>query len=184
MNLTDFSVFDVEYTSLQHADGHAFAVGAVRMNMDGKVIAHFQGRCPIECRVAPFVAENVTPAMQGMRKTHKTQHELREAFWVWLQKYGNPVFADMGSFADAPFLDQCVRDDFDARALRGLPFPLHEVATLLLVAGVEMNTDRITYAKKTGLFEKKFARGMSGHHPLFDAYISGLCIIQATREIW
>lgn len=183
MKLDTFTVFDAEWTSIQHDDGHAFAVGAVHMNMQGDILAHFQGRCPIESRPSIFVAEHVMPAVRNMEKTHASQHMLRNDFWMWLREYGIPVFADMGSFADGPFLHLCIRDDLGARALRGIPFPLHEVATLLIAAGTDMNISRIAYAKKTGLLQAKFIRGMGEHHPLFDAYVSGLCVIQAIREI-
>lgn len=183
MQFNAFTVFDVECTSLQHLDGHAFAVGAVRMNMAGRVISRFSGRCPIIARPSVFVAEKVIPALSNMTQTHADERALRDSFWEWLHAHRNPVFADMGNYADAPFLDLCTKDDLNGRALKGLPFPLHEVATLLLMAGVRVDVNRETYGKQTGFFRPNTCRRMKQHHPLFDAYTSGLSIIQAVREI-
>jgi hypothetical protein len=58
-------------------------------------------------------------------------------------------------------------DDPESRYRHG-PFPLHEVATLLLAAGVDPHIGRQSYAEE-------MLGGQTGtrHEPLWEAYLSG-----------
>lgn len=165
--------FDAESNGLH---GAAFAVGAVMIE-DG-IAEEFFARCPIAEPVDPWVAENVLPALSSASVTHDSARAMRDAFWFWLtsRKDGAVVVCDCGWPVEAGLLSACVADD-PARAFAG-PYPLHEVATLLLAAGM----DPIGNYAGTLLSGSELASHRA-HHPVDDARLSALCAAEAMRRV-
>ncbi len=167
---------DVESNGLH---GAGFAVGAVVLDSSGAVLDRFEGRAPIEGPVDKWVEENVLPALSGMEVTFDTSADLRTAFWTWFQKAksGAIVLADVGCPVETRFLAACIDDARDERAWGG-PYPLHEVATLLLAAGFDPDVKREEFAA-----EMIAGREVCKHHPAWDAEVSGLCAVKALRAL-
>jgi hypothetical protein len=175
--------FDVEANGLH---GEGFAVGAAVIEEDGAVRARFAGRAPIQGEVNPWVAENVLPALAGMEVTHASAAELRAALWAWreakqLEAKAAGItlieVADIGYPVEARFLAACQDDDLAGRAWGG-PYPLHEVATLLLAAGVDPDVNREEYAA-----DALVGREVRKHHPAWDAEVSAQCALKALRAL-
>lgn len=164
--------FDAEANGLH---GEAFAVGAVLV-VEGAVVEEFFARCPIDGPVDPWVTEHVIPALCGSDVTHASAREMREAFWTWLMshKQDATIVCDCGWPVEAGLLSACVADD-PSRAFEG-PYPLHEVATLLLSAGMDPKGD---YGAEMMSAEELAAH--RPHHPVDDARLSALCALHALR---
>lgn len=161
-----FSV-DAEVNGLY---GPTFAIAAtVREN--GREVAGFIGRCPIEGAVDGFLAEKVLPQLEGMEVTHGSVEELEEAFWAfWRQNAeGSTVIAHCGSPVESGLFRRCVERRLEERAFQG-PFPLHEVGTLLEALG-EDPTSVDSYVRKYGL-EVPF-KGTT-HHPTYDSVVAAV----------
>ena len=168
--------FDVEANGLH---GEGFAVGAVVIDESGVVLDSFEARCPIQGEINPWVAENVLPALTGMAETFADARELRSAFFAWYKsaKKDSTVVADIGYPVEARFLAACQDDNLAERSWDG-PYPLHEVATLLLASGADPDVKREEYAAEftQGKVERK-------HHPTWDAEVSALCALKALRAL-
>lgn len=156
--------FDAESNGLH---GGVFAVGAVVLAEDGSVVETFAARCPITGPVDPWVEVHVLPPLASLAETHATARAMRDAFWSWLasHKDGALVVVDCGWPVEAGLLSACVADD-PARAFCG-PYPLHDVASLLLAAGLD---PLASYAETVLPGE-----GHRKHHPVYDAHVSALC---------
>lgn len=163
--------FDAESNGLH---GEAFAVGAVLLSDDGSLREGFFARCPIDGDVDPWVRDNVLPPLAIEPETHATPREMRDAFWLWLasHKGGATVVVDCGWPVEAGLLSACVADD-PSRAFAG-PYPLHEVASLLLAAGLD---PLATYGD-----EVLPGRASEKHHPVYDAHVSALCARMALKR--
>lgn len=161
--------FDVESNGLH---GAAFAIGAVMI--DGGTVDEFFARCPISEPVDPWVAANVLPALNDASVTHDSPRAMRDAFWLWLmsRKTDAVIVCDCGWPVEAGLLSACVTDD-PARAFAG-PYPLHEVATLLLAAGMDPLG---SYAES--LLSEAERAAHRPHHPVDDARLSALCAVAA-----
>ncbi len=164
--------FDAESNGLH---GGAFAVGAVLLREDGVAAERFFARCPIDGPVDPWVRDNVLPALAIDPETHATAREMRDAFWSWLtaRMVDATVVVDCGWPVEAGLLSACVADD-PSRAFKG-PHPLHEVASLLLAAGLD---PLASYADQV-----LPQSALSKHHPTYDAHVSALCARMALRRI-
>lgn len=164
--------FDAEANGLH---GGAFAVGAVLV-VEGLVVEEFFARCPIDGPVDPWVTEHVIPALRGSGVTHASAREMRDAFWTWLMshKQDATIVCDCGWPVEAGLLSACVADD-PSRAFEG-PYPLHEVATLLLAAGMDSLAN---YAEM--LLSPSEREVHRAHHPVDDARLSALCALHGLR---
>ncbi|HVX23785.1 MAG TPA: hypothetical protein VG992_00355 [Candidatus Saccharimonadales bacterium] len=154
--------FDLESNGLH---GEAFAVGAVVMDARGKVLDEFTARCDIVGEIDPWVRANVLPAIAEMPVTHKTYHDLQEAFWAWYvqaEPQADYVLVSNGYPVEYRFLLKCQDEDLDERYWQH-PFPILDLTSLLMAAGQNPGTKN---ALLTSIIaEHKFAR----HHPLHDA---------------
>jgi hypothetical protein len=130
--------FDAESNGLH---GPAFAVGAVVLDGAGAELETFYARSPIVGDVDPWVRDNVLPVLADAPITHSTPREMRDAFWAWLaqRKATGMVVVDCGWPVEAGLLCACVADD-PSRAFCG-PYPLHEVASLMVAAGLDPMDD-------------------------------------------
>jgi len=153
--------------------GHVWAIGAVVLDGADEV-ARFAGQLdPDDTRFPPFrrgvtdpwVREHIVPVVDLPRfASHRL---LIEAFWgFWMEHRESSIaVADFGAPVEAGLFRVCVAQDEQARMFQG-PYPLHELGTALLLAGLDPDCDR---------------RGMSGrldlvpHDPVDDALASGLC---------
>ena len=132
-------VFDVESVGLH---GEGFAVAYVVVDRDGRSVAHACYQSPPQLAAGDlsghsWVRENWkgTPDV-GMLPTAVA---VRRAFWndwtAWKGK-GAAAVADCGWPVEARFFAACVDADRAANAWDG-PYPLHELASLMLAAGLD-----------------------------------------------
>lgn len=165
--MTAILSFDVESNGLH---GTAFAIGAVMLAPDGTDAETFYARCPIPRYVDPWVRKHVLPALADAPDTHATAREMRGDFWEWMtaRQADAVVVVDCGWPVEAGMLLACVAD-YPWRAGKG-PYPLHEVASLLLAAGLDPMD---SYAERV-LSPGQLAAHRK-HHPTDDARVSALC---------
>lgn len=163
--------FDVESNGLH---GEGFAFGAVILEIETAAPpVLFEGRCPIEGWVDPWVDAHVLPVLADMSETFVDSKTLRAAFWDFLQgamaRFDNLiVLADCAYPVETNFLRACQMDDLPNRAFKG-PYPLHELATMLLAADVDPDVNRLIFAGLEG--DERY----KAHHPLTDALASARC---------
>lgn len=164
-----FMVFDVESVGLH---GEGFAVAWVVIDRSGKVIASAAYSCDPghangdeEGRV--WVAQHVTVPPVG----HKDYPvRVRDEFWrawIYAKERGAVLVADCCWPVEARFLAACVDDDPEIRRWQG-PYPLHDLASIRLAAGLDplATTDRLPEEKPL-------------HNPLADARQSARLLIEA-----
>ncbi|MHB1952636.1 MAG: hypothetical protein ACYCOU_02715 [Sulfobacillus sp.] len=171
--------FDVESEDLH---GEGFAVGAVEFDLETKtVLDKFEGRTAVD-KVCAYVKEVVLPAVSSIPIGYSSPKELRSAFWKWMRgklsaENESAVIVDCGWPVEARFLAACIDDDRETRFWQG-PYPLHEVASVLLSAGIDPDVDREVFAHE-------FLRGKipRKHHPTWDAEVSALCFCIASEII-
>src|SRR6266436_6666846 len=84
----------------------------------------------------------------------------------WMRdKQGATCIADVGSPVEASLIRNCVEDDLENRQF-SKPYPLHELATMLLAKGIKQDIDRFDFSGASGLIK---------HNPIDDAYASAMC---------
>jgi hypothetical protein len=165
-------VFDVEGIGLH---GEGFAVGWVVVDGDGNELGSGIEACdPGEAIGHPgdaaWVAANIPP----IARTRHTPFDVRGAFWrCWMaeKEQGAVLVADCAWPVEARFLAACVDDFRRVRAWDG-PYPLHEVATMRLAAGL----DPLATAPRLPTEEPK-------HDPLADARQSARLFIEAVNAL-
>jgi hypothetical protein len=143
----------VESNGLQ---GAAFAVGWV-LTEDGKEVDNGFLRCPIDGEINPWVAENVIPFLPP--ENCSSAKEMRDLFWdAWLTAKSKEAtaWADCGFPVETGFLSVCVADDIHERQWNA-PFPLHEIATVFAMAGLDATAKHDRLPDETP------------HHPTGDA---------------
>lgn len=168
-------VFDVESVGLH---GKGFAVGGgVYSIMDG-------GSAASEFRYSVQPSESmgdqegflwVSKNVPYLGVTAWSLVTLRDAFWSqWLDakaKYpGIAMWAECGWPVEARFLASCIDDSQEERFWQG-PYPLHDVATAMLMAGMDPM--------------EKYQRSrseMPEHDPLADARLSARLLAEASRK--
>ena len=149
--------FDAETDGLY---GDVWAIGAVVQ--DGAKQKVFAGQIdPIGVQ-NEWARQNVVPfvSLPG----YPSARALRDAFWAfWLEhREGAICIADFGSPVESGLFRVCVADDPEARQWLG-PYPLHEVGTALLCAGIDPDVDRREFSQLSGLIN---------HNPVDDALAS------------
>lgn len=163
-------MFDAETDGLY---GPVWAIGAVVYSEGGSEIAQFSGQIDPQSVTNAWVREHVVPHVD--LPLFESARALRNAFWAfWMaQREEATCWADFGAPVEAGLFRACVEDDPEARQWLG-PYPLHEVGTMLLVASVDPDIDRVEFAGLTGL--KK-------HDPLDDCRASFACWLKAQAII-
>lgn len=149
--------------------GRPFAVGATRD--DGSGIAEvFLARCPIDGPLDPWVAANVLPGLEDLPVTHKTYLDLLADFAAWydLNRPSNAItIAHVAWPVEARLFTDMVsllgRDPFSG------PFPLHDVASMLLAVCYHNPESVDEYITDHGLIVGDAFDGFGAHHPLYDA---------------
>lgn len=163
-----FIVFDVESIGLH---GEGFAVGWVVISSNGAVYEESYLACnPEMARGFEDSREWVKKNIPFMESTHDTPKAVRNAFWaVWelWKKNGAVLVADCCWPVEARFLAQCVDDDPRTREWGG-PYPLHDLASVLLANG-----------KDPLAITERLPNELPQHNPLADAKQSARILIAA-----
>lgn len=177
-----FFVFDVESIGLH---GEGFAVAGGIYDVVGAPVREFAAHC------VPSMAKGVDDAEQrgidadwafknvsvhSSSQEFGTPDQLREFFWdEWtLAKQTYPdilMFVECGWPVEARFLIKCIEQDVGDRNWNG-PYPLHEIATIMLAAGMD---PMATYDRNDN--EKP------AHEPLADARLSARLLSEAIIAI-
>ena len=141
-----FMVFDVESIGLH---GEGFAVGYVVVTAEGEIVGDRVFTCPPDRAQGgnegrAWIAENCPPLVWNCQ----TPAQVRRYFWAAWQSWkdqGAALLADCAWPVEARFLAACVDDQPDRNAWNG-PYPLHELASFMIAAGMDpMATyDRLT----------------------------------------
>lgn len=152
-------VIDVESVGLH---GEGFAVAFVLLEGDYE-LAHGSACCPATAARGTgddlkWVQENVT--IDPAAHKFESPRQVRDWFWTIWTRYeaeGVELWADCCWPVEANFLAACVADDPTARNWEG-PYPLHDVATLMLAGGRD----------PLGTYHRTPAE-LPAHNPLADA---------------
>lgn len=121
-----------------------------------------------------WVLENVWPQCKDLPQTISPLGAF--ASWWAANKRDALVIADVGVPVEARLFRDMVAGSFMGE-FDG-PYPLHEVATLLLAAGVDPDIDRETYAFDGGVPDVSIVG--DPHNPVFDARVSLACWLKAS----
>lgn len=167
-----YMVFDVETVGLH---GEGFSVGYIVIDTFGVEWASGYYGCP------PAIARGTDADREWARAnipesrpyTHNSPDEVRRAFWRdWEAWHGQGAIlvADCAWPVEARFLADCVDDSRNARAWNG-PYPLHDVATARLCAGL----DPLATVERLPSEEPK-------HDPLADARQSARLWLEALKN--
>jgi len=146
--------------------GHVWAIAAIVTDETGSELATFTGQIDPSTVTDPWVLENVVPHVDLQR--YDSARALRDAFWsFWIEHRQNTVaLADCGAPVEAGLFRACVEDDLEARQWLG-PYPLHDIATALLLAGLDPLASRFLLGR--------LPAEMRPHNPLDDARASAAC---------
>lgn len=169
-NCSPFFVFDVESIGL-HGEGFAVAGGVY---ISGAAQWEFCFSCPMDKAEGlkadrDWVSRNV-PVMED---THRDTYGLRTSFWKAWEKArasGAEMAAECLWPVEARFLQDCIRDD--AKRLPTAPYPCHEIASLMLAAGMDPMT---SYDRKPSELPR--------HDPIADVRQSARLLFEALERI-
>jgi hypothetical protein len=177
-----FFVFDCESVGLH---GQTFAVAGGIYDIHGEAVegSEFVFACDphpgmavknreaedmewVDAKVT--VREGVTPCA--------TPDEVRHRFWaLWgMARNANPgilMFVECGWPVEARFLLECIADDPLSRNWKG-PYPMHEIATMMLAAGMD---PMATYERRED--------ELPAHEPLADARLSARLLAVALNRL-
>lgn len=161
---------DAETNGLQ---GQPFAIGAICTDDGQPDDGVFLAKCGIVGPADPWVLGNVLPALDGVARVDRYVDLLSGfADWFDAHKDGATVIAHVGVPVEARLFRDMIwfldRDPFSG------PYPLHDLATLLLAAGHDpLSGD--AYMAEHGLTLGGLFAGMVEHNPLYDAAVTELC---------
>lgn len=135
-----FFIFDVESVGL-HGEGFAVAGGVYLRT--GEAIREFAYHChPSEADGTPddreWVSKNVTFHPSSVEQANPFL--VRERFWNdWMHAKGAfkaAMFVECGWPVEARFVEACIQDFPESRNWDG-PYPMHEIASIMLAAGMD-----------------------------------------------
>lgn len=179
MNHNKIVCFDVESNGLH---GEAFAVGGVVWTIGNKIpddTIYFA--VPVD-DPTDWVKANVLPDMKP--PTHTRAQYMRNAFWDWLMqnKTDALVCGDVIYPVEARFLIACQNDDIAAREWDA-PYPLYDVSSLLLAAGIDPDSDRVELARIAAKQMNLIRFAYVKHDPNNDAIASAICAMYALETL-
>lgn len=163
-----FFVFDVESIGL-HGEGYAVGwvvVGETGATYEESYLACLPGAASGTASSREWVEKNIPQ----IPITHNTPRAVRDAFWlIWQlwKRNGAVLVADCCWPVEARFLAQCVDDSPQTREWEG-PYPLHDVASVLLARGEDPLATR-----------ERLHTELPQHHPLKDAKQSARILLSA-----
>ncbi len=178
-----YFIWDGESLGL-HGEGFAVAGGVYKS--DGTEVFTFAFDSPLhmaldnlevrsrESEDSKWVAENVTIHPSSFQS--KLPKYTRARFWdTWLtckEKYPGIIMAvECGWPVEARFLEDCIKDDPERRNWDG-PYPLHEIASIMLAAGMD---PMATY--------ERLPNELPAHEPLADARLSARLLFEALARL-
>jgi hypothetical protein len=128
---------------------------------------------PSSLRVSDFVQREIVPYVH--LPEYKSSKDMLNAFWnFWMEHGGGDnratTVADFGAALEGTFFASAQALDLDKREYAG-PYPLHELGTRLLDAGIDPDIDRIVFAGQGTDFTK--------HNPRDDALVAAHCWLNA-----
>lgn len=177
----DLIIIDVESNGLY---GQPFCVGAVLMDPGGRVMSTFLGRCGLDQVEDEYVLEHVIPAIEHIKETFDSLQDLEVAFIEWYATMFRDrqahTIVDVGFPVDNVFLSGLgMREDNHGKLWQTLsPYPLYDVASILAGLGIDPDVSREEFAAPlVGV-----AAGRK-HNPVWDAEMTGLCVIRAMRPL-
>ena len=152
--------------------GDVWAIGAVTLTQapdqrETEAAVVFSGQLDPDVVTDPWTWANVVPHVDLPR--YDTREHLLDAFWdTWLAHSAasrSVAVADCGYPVETGLYRACVELAPEVRWNQG-PFPLHELSTWLLAAGLDPELDRREYVGRTDLV---------CHNPVADALVQALC---------
>jgi hypothetical protein len=152
--------------------GPVWAIGAVVL--DGmETVAEFKGQIDPTTVTDEWVRANIVPVVDLPR--HPSRDDLLDSFWAfWMEhREGILCVGDFGAPVEAALFRACVEVDLSGRMWNG-PYPMHELGTALLLAGIDPDVNRREMAGVDGLVQ---------HDPYDDALAAGLCWQKATAHL-
>jgi hypothetical protein len=163
-------VFDVESIGLH---GEAFAVGWVVIDGDGNELAARSAAChPDKAAGRETDRSWVRQNVPELDYDCASPREVREVFWrEWMlaKANGAELWAECAWPVEARFLAACIDDDPTARGWDG-PYPLHDVATAMHMAHMDLHA---TYGRN--------GDETPAHDPMRDARQSARLLLEAER---
>jgi hypothetical protein len=161
--------------------GRAFCVAAILSDDSGE-LESWTARSPICGEVNGWVAEHVLPALTDVPEDHSNYWRLVVRWQEWYAKVREQhpdvlVLAHVAWPVETTFLR-----DAHAENLFAGPYPLIDVAPLLLAAGHDP-TSVDNYLVAHGLPKPEG----SPHHPLYDARATGRAfrhLVDRARSLW
>ncbi len=169
-----FFVFDVESIGLH---GQAFAVAGGVYTTSGDTLREFTFAIPRDkANGMPEDREWVDAHVPEIAPTHKKRRSMCDAFWdEWMMaKRLAPkvqMAVECGWPVEARFLNECIDQCWMKRKWEG-PYPLHEIATIMLSAGMD----------PMGTYERR-ANELPAHEPLADARLSARLLSDAIKKL-
>ncbi|KPM55660.1 hypothetical protein ACG83_10240 [Frankia sp. R43] len=154
--------------------GPVWAIGAVVLDPEaGAVRSVFRGQISPGEVTDDWTRKHVVPVVDLPR--YSSRAELLEAFWgFWEGHRGEErasAVADVGAPVEAGLFRACVERHPAARWDRG-PYPLHELASALWMAGFDPDIDRRAFCGRADL---------TPHDPVDDATLAALCWARLAR---
>jgi hypothetical protein len=169
--MRSFFVFDVESVGL-HGEGFAVAGGVYLAN--GAAQWEFCYCCPAD--LAEGLASDrdwVNQNVPVIEITHRSPYLIRRSFWhEWerARAAGAVMAAECLWPVEARFIRDCVSED--AQRLSAAPYPVHEIASVMLAAGMD---PMATYDRTPS--------EMPPHNPLADARQSARLLGEALSRL-
>jgi hypothetical protein len=166
-----FLVFDVESIGLH---GEGFAVGYVIL-VDGQEMDSGCWSCPRHRAHGDAEGRKWIEAhVPDLLLTHPNAQAVRSSFWhLWQewQRTGALLVADCAWPVEARFLLACVDDSPETRTWQG-PYPLHDLASIRLAAGLDPLAS-----------EPRREDELPLHNPLADARQSARLLVDALERL-
>jgi hypothetical protein len=166
-----YFVFDVESIGLH---GEGFAVGVVVADHNGvlreeKLITcdPMKARGTFEDRL--WVEQNIPKLPVGYGEASQVRTHFWRHWEFWRDK-GATMWADCAFPVETNFLADCIKDE-PARAFVA-PYPLHDIATLALICGVDPTETQIRLVDEKPV-----------HNPLKDARQSARLLMEYLQEL-
>ena len=170
-----YFIFDVESIGLY---GEGFAVAGGIYKEDGSCLKEFafhcfSGNAKGLAEDRQWVNYNVTVSESSM--LYNTPWGIRDAFWnEWLHAkhiHSATMFVECGFPVETNFLSACINDQLISRYQEG-PYPMHEIATVMLCAGMDPMK---TY--------ERLPNELPSHEPLADSRLSARLLFEAFDEL-
>jgi hypothetical protein len=167
-----YLVFDVESIGLH---GEGFAVGYVALDDVGNQYGCGCFSSPPEAARGNFAGHLwVKQNCLKLACRYESPRQVREAFWgIWQHWSARKasLVADCCWPVEARFLAQCVDDHPVEREWQG-PYPLHDLASMLLACGIDPLAKRIRLADE-----------LPEHDPLADAKQSARLLLDVLKLV-